>query len=283
MNMKRYRSVLFAPGNRSDLIEKLPRAKPDAVVIDLEDAIPSNDTAKTEAREIAQDAVLKLLASKPDCAVFLRVNAVSSRWFEADAQIALDLGLTGVVIPKLEYAEQLGIIKQAFAGRALKIIAGIETALGVENVRELLGQPITAAYFGAEDFIADMNGIRTSQGLEILYPRSQVVLAARVHGKQAFDIIEAKFRDLEAFRISAEIGRSLGYTGKMCIHPDQVTIANQVFSPSTSDLERAKKLLETYQTAASSGIGVIEFDGQMIDEPMLARARAMLEFEEVGV
>jgi citrate lyase subunit beta/citryl-CoA lyase len=276
--MRRYRSILFAPGNRSDLIEKLSRAKPDAVVIDLEDAIPSNDTAKNQARDIAGDSILKLLASKPDCAVFIRINAVSSRWFHADLQIALGLNLTGIVIPKLERTEQLGFFN--LEERNLEMIAGIETALGVENVREILQPPITAVYFGAEDFVADMNGIRTPESLEVLYARSQVVLAARVRGVQALDIIEARFRDLEAFRSSAQTGRSLGYSGKMCIHPDQVAIANEVFSPSVTELERAKKLLEAYQTAAISGTGVIEFDGQMIDEPMLARARAMLEFED---
>jgi citrate lyase subunit beta / citryl-CoA lyase len=276
----RFRSLLFCPANRADLIEKLPRTQPDAVAIDLEDAIPSNDDAKIQAREIAKDAIQQLLESKPDCAVFLRVNAISSRWFEADAQTALDLGLTGVVIPKLEYAEQLGIIRQAFAERAFKIIAGIETALGVQNVRELSGQPVGGLYFGAEDYIADMNGIRTPQGLEVLYARSQVILAARIHGKQALDMIEARFRDLDAFRSSAEMGRSLGYTGKMCIHPDQVAVANQVFSPSATELERAKTLLEMYQNAAKSGTGVIEFEGQMVDEPMLARARMMLEADE---
>ena len=275
--MRHYRSILFAPGNRSDLIEKLPRTQPDAVVIDLEDAIPSNETAKTQARDIARDSILKLLALKPNCAVFIRLNAVTSPWFHADLQTALGLDLTGIVIPKLERPEQLGFFD--LEGRNLEMIAGIETALGVENVRDILRPPITAAYFGAEDFIADMNGIRTPESLEVLYARSQVVLAARVRGVQALDIIEAKFRDLEAFRSSAALGRSLGYSGKMCIHPDQVAIANEVFSPSISELERAKKLLEAYQAAAISGTGVIEFDGQMIDEPMLTRARAILEFE----
>jgi citrate lyase subunit beta / citryl-CoA lyase len=275
--MRRYRSLLFAPGNRSDLIEKLPRSKPDAVVIDLEDAIPANDNAKSQAREIARAALLKLLALEPKCAVFLRVNAVSSQWFKAD--IEFTTGLTGIVIPKLERGEQLDAVDEALEGKNLQLIVGIETARGVERVRELLQPPVSAVYFGAEDFMADMNGIRTSDGLEVLYARSQVVLAARVRGVQSLDIIEAKFRDLDAFQTSAMMGRSLGYTGKMCIHPDQVNIANAVFSPSAPELERARKLLEIYHAAAISGTGVIEFDGQMADEPMLQRARAILDFE----
>ncbi len=276
--MPRFRSLLFAPGNRADLIEKLPRSNPDAVVIDLEDAIPNNDAAKTEARAIAKTALEKLLASNPRCAVFLRVNAVSSQWFQADME--LTAGLTGVVIPKLERPEQLDAVDEALEGKELQLIVGIETARGVERVRELLHPPVSAVYFGAEDFIADMNGVRTAESLEVLYARSQVVLAARVRGVQALDIIEAKFRDLEAFRASANTGRSLGFTGKMCIHPDQVAIANEVFSPSAADLERAEKLLDAYEKAAFYGAGVIEFEGQMVDEPMLARARMMLEADE---
>ncbi len=171
------------------------------------------------------------------------------------------------------------LVDEALEGKDLQVIVGIETARGVERVRELLHPPVTAVYFGAEDFVADMNGMRTSESFEVLYARSQVVLAARVRGVLALDIIEARFRDLEAFRSSAQMGRSLGYSGKICIHPDQVAIANAVFSPSAPELEHARKLLEAYQTAAISGMGVIEFDGQMIDEPMLARARAILEFE----
>jgi citrate lyase subunit beta / citryl-CoA lyase len=276
--MPRYRSLLFAPGNRADLIEKLPRSNADAVVIDLEDAIPNNDNAKTDAREIARESIEKLLSLNPKCAVFLRVNAVSSQWFQIDMEITT--GLTGVVIPKLERPEQLEIVDEAIKGKNLQVIVGIETARGVERVRELLHPPVTAVYFGAEDFIADMNGVRTTESLEVLYARSQVVLAARVRGVQALDIIEAKFRDLEAFRVSANTGRSLGFTGKMCIHPDQVAIANQVFSPSKTDLERAEKLLDAYEKAAFYGSGVIEFEGQMVDEPMLARARMMLEADE---
>lgn len=276
--MPRFRSLLFAPGNRSDLIEKLPRLSPDAVVIDLEDAIPNNDNAKTEAREIARVSIEKLLASNPKCAVFLRVNAVSSQWFQADME--LTTGLSGIVVPKLERAEQLDAVDEALEGRDLQLIVGIETARGVERVRELLHPPVSAVYFGAEDFVADMNGVRTTESLEVLYARSQVVLAARVRGVQALDIIEAKFRDLEAFRASAAIGRSLGFTGKMCIHPDQVVIANQVFSPSAADLERAEKLLDAAEKAAFYGSGVIEFEGQMVDEPMLARARMMLEADK---
>jgi citrate lyase subunit beta / citryl-CoA lyase len=279
--MPRYRSVLFAPGNRSDLIEKLPRSNPDAVVIDLEDAIPANDIAKTEAREVARVSIEKLLASNPKCAVFLRVNAVSSQWFQADMEFTT--GLTGIVVPKLERAEQLDAVDEALEGKDLQLIVGIETARGVERVRELLHPPVTTVYFGAEDFIADMNGVRTSESLEVLYARSQVVLAARVRGVQALDIIEAKFRNLEAFRASANTGRSLGFTGKMCIHPDQVAIANEVFSPSASDLERAEKLLDAYEKAAFYGSGVIEFEGQMVDEPMLARARMMLEADEEAI
>ncbi len=276
--MPRYRSLLFAPGNRADLIVKLPRSNPDAAVIDLEDAIPNNDAAKTGAREMARESIGKLLASNPKCAVFLRVNAVSSQWFQADME--LTAGLTGVVIPKLERAEQLDAVDEALEGKVLQLIVGIETARGVERVRELLHPPVSAVYFGAEDFIADMNGVRTFEGLEVLYARSQVVLAARVRGVQALDIIEAKFRDSDAFRASANMGRSLGFTGKMCIHPDQVAIANDVFSPSVSDLERAEKLLDAFEKAAFYGSGVIEFEGQMVDEPMLARARMMLEADE---
>jgi citrate lyase subunit beta / citryl-CoA lyase len=274
---KRLRSLLFAPGNRLDLIQKLPRSAPDGVVIDLEDAVPTS--AKTEARALAQQGIKTLLATSPKCAVFLRMNATGSTWFEGDIASIIP-GLSGIVLPKVESAAHLEQAYQALKNNGhseVSIIAGIETALGVANVRDIQHPSLIAMYFGAEDFITDMGGVRSPQGLEVLYARSQVVLATRVHSVIALDIIEADFRNDDAFRQSATQGRALGYRGKICIHPNQVKMANDVFSASPAEKERARVLLKTQQ---QHNLGVFDFEGQMVDEPMLGRARMMLEDED---
>ena len=196
----RLRSVLFAPASRPDVLRKLPRSGPDAVVLDLEDAVPAD--GKPEARVHARDVGAELADEHPTLAVFVRVNAVSSPWFADDVRDGLAPGLAGVVVPKVETPADVEAAAQAL-DRAdlggLTVFAGVETALGVARVDELLSPPVAAVYFGAEDFIADMGGVRTEAGTEVLYARSRVALAARVAGVHAVDQIVAAFDDDERF------------------------------------------------------------------------------------
>jgi len=131
--------------------------------------------------------------------------------------------------------------------------------------------------FGAEDFITDIGGRRTLEGVEVLYARSRVVLATRLGGLQALDQVFTAIRDDGSFRRDAEVGRQLGFDGKMCITPRQVEMANEVFSPSAEEVDRSRRLIETYEAAQSEGRGTIEFEGSMIDEPLVKRARAVLK------
>lgn len=269
---RRLRSVLFAPGNRPDVVAKLPRSGPDGVIVDLEDAVPP--AGKSEARAMARAATEVLAREHPELAVFVRVNAVDSEWF-ADDIGALGPWLAGVVVPKVESSGQVGGIADALArgGVAeLAVIAGIETAAGVHRVDSLLTGPVTAAYFGAEDFIVDMGGMRTSGNLEVLYARSRVALACRVAGALALDQVVTAFNDDDGFVADAAVGRSIGYAGKLCIHPRQVPLATEAFSPSTEEIDAARRLLDAFD----AGEGVVVVDGQMVDEPMARRARAVI-------
>lgn len=279
MSLDAVRSLLFAPATRPETVAKLPRTAPDAVAIDLEDAVPDAD--KERAREQARAGAAALLelprADRP--AVLIRVNAPDSRWIEGDLEQALPPGLDGIVVPKLERPEQLARLRAALDARGLDrlgVVAGIETARGVLEVERLLGDPVDIAYFGAEDYIADLGGRRTPGGDEVLYARSRVALAARVHGVASLDQVVVTLRDEDAFLADATLGRAIGYRGKLCIHPDQVVLANRVFSPSAEELERSRQLIAAWERGAREGTGAVEFDGRMIDEPALKEARAML-------
>jgi citrate lyase subunit beta/citryl-CoA lyase len=274
----RLRSLLFAPASRPDVVAKLPRSAPDGVVLDLEDAVAPS--GKAEARVVARELGEQLAVDHPGIAVFVRVNSVVSEWFADDVRDALQPRLAGVVVPKLESGVQLDTVAAALAGAGcggIAVLAGIETAAGVARVDEVLRAPVTTAYFGAEDFTADMGGVRTAANVEVLYARSRVVLAARLAGVHPLDQIVAAYDDEDGFVTDAEQGRALGYRGKVCIHPSQVPLANRVFSPSPEQLERARRLLAAYEAAATSGEAVIAFDGQMVDEPMARQARALLD------
>jgi len=271
--------VLFAPGNRADLIAKLPRSAPDAGVIDLEDAVPGTDQAKTEARPVARDAARDLIAAAPHLAVFVRVNPVHSPFF-ADDLTVLTPELAGVVVPKLESAADVRAVVDALTARDLNLplLAGLETGAGVWNAGGILAEPaVHWAYFGAEDYTTDLGGTRTPGNLEVLYARSRVALAARLTGVHALDIVVTRLNDEAAFREDAAQGRALGYGGKLCIHPAQVALAHEHFGPTDVEAERARRLLGAAHQAAGIGHGAFAFEGQMVDEPMLAKARAILQ------
>jgi citrate lyase subunit beta/citryl-CoA lyase len=286
--LTRPRSVLFAPGNRADLMAKLPRSGPDAVVLDLEDAVPNTPEAKAEARIITRDAARELVAAYPKLNVFVRINAPHSPYF-ADDLHALTPELAGVVVPKLESGADALAVAAALAehGLSLPIMAGLETALGVWHAHDIMAVSAVAwAYFGAEDYTTDLGGTRLSESsgtpnlgvpnLEVLYARSRVALAARVAGVPALDIVVTRLNDDAAFLVDAAQGRALGYAGKLCIHPAQVALCHGTFGPTPADTARARRLLDAAHAAAEAGRGVMTFEGQMVDEPMLAKARALI-------
>jgi citrate lyase subunit beta / citryl-CoA lyase len=277
----RLRSLLFAPATRADVLAKLPRSNPDGVVIDLEDAVPAD--GKVAARENARTVGRELAAAHPHLAVYVRVNAVPTEWFAGDVAEACVPELTGIVVPKLESVDEVDTVAAALQASGLDdlhVVAGTETALGVDRAREIYRPPVAAGYFGAEDFVADMGGVRTESNLEVLYARSRVVLAARITGVLAIDQVVPVFGDDDRFLDDAAQGRALGYQGKLCIHPAQVPLANRAFSPSVDELERAQRLLAAYDAAVARGEAAIAFEGQMVDEPLARHARAVVEAAE---
>lgn len=272
----RLRSLLFAPAVRPDMLPKLPGSGADAVVIDCEDATPPG--AKAEGRAHARDFAPRIAGQ--GALVFVRVNAVPSPWFEGDVRDGLCDELAGIVVPKLESLEQMDVVARALdaAGhRDLPVLAGLETALGVADARPLLAHPrVAAAYFGAEDFIADMGGARTEGNDEVLYARSQVALAGRLAGVPLLDQVVTDFRNDARFEREIAEAKAIGYGGKLCIHPRQVALANAGFVPSEDEVDFARRLLEAYARGSAGGVGAISFEGQMVDEPLASRARQVL-------
>jgi citrate lyase subunit beta/citryl-CoA lyase len=253
----RWRSVLFVPGHRPDLAAKAPRSGPDVVVLDLEDAVPPD--AKVEARRAVAGAAAELAGRVPVC---IRINPPRSPWF-ADDVAALPDGLTAVVVPKWEEPVDVGH----------PVFAGLETVRGVADAREILHPPVAACYFGAEDFVADLGGERTPGNLEVLHARSAVAIAARLVDVPAVDMVTLDYGDGDRYTDEATFARALGYAGKLCIHPDQVPLANAAFVPSAEEVDRAHRLLAAFEAA---GGAATSFEGLMVDEVVAAQARATI-------
>jgi citrate lyase subunit beta/citryl-CoA lyase len=266
---RQWRSVLFVPGNRPEMIAKSARSLPDVVIVDLEDAVaaPEKNAARLQVLEV-------LPAGRPEVsAVLIRLNPTGSQWHAADLAASLRLieagALDGVVLPRYEHTEELAALRAELPAGAV-VLVGLETALGVADARPLLAAGPDAVYFGAEDFAADVGGQRSPGGQEVLFARSQVLLAAALSGVAAVDQAVVAVRDLTAFRVDAAAGRDLGYAGKVCLHPDQVVVAREVFTPSAAQVEHARAVL----AAGAAGVAVV--DGAMVDGVHVRMAQRVL-------
>ncbi|NND75771.1 MAG: CoA ester lyase [Ilumatobacter sp.] len=278
--LTRVRSVLFAPAVRPDHLAKLASRGADAVVIDCEDATPAN--AKADGRQNARRFGPEIAAAGTQ--VLVRVNAVASEWFADDIRDALGPDLAAIVVPKVEHVADLdraaeALDEQGHAG--LGVMAGLETARGVADARALLGHPrVVAAYFGAEDFIADMGGRRTPGNAEVHHARSACVLAGRLTGVPMVDQVVTDFRNAAAFAAEAAGARDMGYRGKLCIHPGQVELAHEAFTPTAAEIDRARRLVAAHVAASDAGLAAIDFEGQMVDGPLVAQAQQLIELGE---
>lgn len=278
------RSLFFAPANRHDLLAKFPRFRADCYAIDLEDGTPEAD--KESARDRLNEAVTMLRGVNLRGSIYVRVNEPASRHYIRDIESAVLCDIDGLIIPKLESRDQLFPVDHAITRaeadlpgrRRIEIMAGIESMRGVIDAVSLCeAHPrITSAFFGAEDFAADIGGRRTKTGDEVLYARSQVVLAAKAARIIAIDQAVVEIRDDEQFRRDAEKGRDLGYQGKICVVPKQVELSNAVYAPTEAEIAYARELIAVYEDATRRGRGTIDFKGQMIDGPLLKRAEAVI-------
>jgi len=275
------RSVLFSPGDQPDLMRKAPGAGADVIVFDLEDAVGRANKAR--ARESVNEVLREV---DPDCEVVVRVNPTGIAAAEdLDGILAGDPRLDAVMLPKVSGPADVTDLRNLLAERdaTLPIFALLETAAGILNAEAIAAARGTdAVCFGAEDLAADLGADRTREGTEVLHAREQVVLAAAAAGVDAIDTLVTDFRDEDRLGEDAAFSRQLGYDGKLAIHPAQVPIINEAFTPDEADVEWARRVLEA-AAAAGEDVGVLEVDGEMIDAPLLARAERIADRAEVAV
>ena len=282
------RSLLYAPANRPELVVKFPRFGADCCVIDLEDGTP--EAEKSKARAMLPETVALVRAAGLEGLLAVRVNVPASPHYLADLEAAFGCDIDAVVIPKLESPDQAFPAThwlqrreaQAPRARPRMIIGGIESVRGVLNAVKICDETphLGAVYFGAEDFAADIGGRRTPGGDEVATARSWVVMAARAADRIAIDQVVLDIRDDALFRRDAARGRDLGYQGKMCVAPGQVALANAAFSPTPEERAYARRLVAAYEAATARGIGTIDFEGKMVDGPLLKHSLAVLAAPE---
>ncbi|MXR50824.1 HpcH/HpaI aldolase/citrate lyase family protein [Halovenus sp. WSH3] len=270
------RSVLFSPGDQPELLRKAPESGADVVVFDLEDAVaPSEKSA-------ARDAVVSVLDGiDPECELCVRINPIDGEGSAdlaalADAVASVD----SVVLPKVSGPDQIERLHERFdaVGWRRPILALLETAAGVLSAERIGGQrDVEALLFGAEDLAADIGATRTDDGEEIGYARQRVVLAASSAGVDCIDTLVTDFERTEYLETESERAVQFGFDGKMAIHPAQVSVINEAFTPDRERIEWAERVLAAKEQADQEGKGVFAVDGEMIDAPLIAQAEQVIE------
>lgn len=253
----------------------------DVLIFDLEDGVA--DGAKPRAREV----LARALADPSSTPRYVRVNHPAAGWLREDIEATLTPHLTGYILPKAEFAEDirtfLECVRDAAQERgvdaaAIAVVPLIETAAGVESACAIAAASphIRRLAFGAVDLALDLR-VEALDPAVVQYVRSRLVIAARAAGLEApIDTVEPDYRDLAAFRDAAMAARRMGFGGKLVIHPNQVAVANEVFAPTARERAEAERIVQAYERAAAEGVGAVGLDGRMVDRPMYEWALRVL-------
>ena len=286
--MRSRRALLYMPGDDRHKIEKALTLGVDCICMDMEDGVALNH--KAEARRTIAAALQELDFGRSE--KLARINAVGSGLESEDIQAVLPFRPDGVVLPKVEALEQIQWASEKIEAAELaygwplgsiRLLAGVETPKAILNLKDLASHPrLDALIFGGEDYAASIGARRTPGALELLYARSAVVAACAAFGLQAIDMVSIDFKDLEALRQEARFGAQLGYAGKQIIHPRQVAVVQEAFTPDQAAIESARQMVQAFEAHQAKGAGAFALDGRMIDMPLVKAARGVLKRAEAA-
>lgn len=285
--MSGLRSLLFVPGNRTNMLDKALGFRPDAYVPDMEDSVP--DGEKVNARRSIASYLPTLEAQGP--LVIPRVNSLATGWIEDDLAAVVGPHIYGVSVGKIGTPDDIRSISEILAGLerktglevgTIKLVPWIETALAIVHCYEICraSPRIVGAAFGAEDFTDDMGIERLEDESEVAHAKNWLCIAARAAGVLALDTPYFSFKDEQGLRANARAAKRHGFKGKFAIHPAQVDPINEVFSPSAAELEYARRIVAAFEEAERAGRASTSLDGKVIDVPVVKRARALLSLAD---
>lgn len=271
------RSRLYLPGDTPKFFVNAGLHRPDAVILDLEDSVPTDE--KDSARLLVRNALRAV--DFHDAEVLVRVNALPAGL--DDIALLAPHGVQGFVLPKVEGAEDVAAAAHCLEGFAsIHLIPIIESARGVFNALSIASasDQVAALGLGLEDYTADLGAVRTPEGVESLWARSQIVNAARAAGVQPLASVFAEVDDLAGMERFAAQARDFGFDGVACLHPRQIRAAHAGFRPAPAVIEQARRIVSALEAAQAAGRGVAVVDGRMIDPPVVERARRVLKLAE---
>lgn len=294
------RALLYVPGDDEKKIEKAAKLDIDAVILDCEDGVAINK------KEVARDTISKAMDSITfgSTELCVRFNPITDSLCNDDMKVifqAKTLPAT-LLFPKVEDSSQIDLISESMHSQLssrlsecskISIIIYIESALGLINLHDICKKAARLSethpvhqfdgiVFGSDDFCASIGATRTEDASELMYARQKTVVNCKAFGMQAIDLVHINFKDLDGLRKQSIEGARMGFTGKQVIHPVQVPVVQEAFSPSKEKVEWATKLVVAFEEHQKSGKGAFTFQGCMIDMPSLRQALNILKLAELS-
>ena len=291
------RTWMFVPGNRQRMIEKSLGVPVDAVMMDIEDGVApaEKDTARQQIAACLDQVAARLKTEKQlrTPARFVRINAVGHERMRDDLAAVIRPGLEGLVVPKVETPEQVKTVEEILDRRepelglgrgSVRLLVAIESPRGLFNASAIAtaSPRVIGLLFGAEDFSRELSLPlrREGEARDLIYARSAIVMAAACAHIQSVDGVWPDLQDIEGLKVFALQSRRLGFSGMSVIHPAQVDIVNAAFMPAADEVDYARRVLKAFDEARTRGEGAVAFGGQLLDLPIVDRARQTLELAE---
>lgn len=283
MYQKLRRSLLYVSAStpKNFIISQFYGA--DCILIDLEDSVQRSE------KDAARNLVFNFLKNKriTNTEIIVRVNDINTKDGIEDLKAIVLAKPDLIRFPKIENKDDVLKADELISNledkyniekNSTKIIVGVENYKGVSNAKDiaLASRRIEAISIGGEDYVTSMGGIRSREGQELFYARNEILIAAKIAGIQAFDTIYSNFNDEEGLYEETKLIKNMGFDGKYLIHPNQVEIVNEVFTPSDIEIEKAFKILEIIKIAQENKKGAIKLENEMVDEPIVKRAQTIL-------
>ena len=275
------RSLLFVPGNNSRFLEKAKSLQSDIVCFDLEDSVPVEE--KKSARNLIKNALKNRSAYNSE--IYVRTNSPASGMIPDDLQEIVQLGIDGIVIPKVNTSNEIKKIEKTMLGlekkrklKPIELMASIESTEGVVNAYSIAScsKRVSALIFGVFDLLNDLGIEYTKKAEGAVYSRTKIPVDARAAGKYAIDAIWQDLDDVEGLEQDSFTAKNLGYVGKSIIHPNQINVVHKIFHPTPLEIDWAKKVINAYDLAKKNKKGATTVDGKMIDEVHYKRAITLL-------
>lgn len=283
------RTMLYVPGNNAGMIKDAGIYPADCIMFDLEDSVSVAE--KDSARFLVYEALMKI--DYPGKEILVRVNALDSEAGIQDLEAIVRTGKAAIRLPKTETATDVlqceamiqHIEKESgMKTGTTKMMAAIESAAGVLNAKEIAAasERLIGIAIGAEDYVTDLKTTRSENGMELMFGRSMVLLAARAAGIDAIDTVYSDVNNEEGFREEVKLIKQLGFDGKSIINPRQIKTVHEIFTPSHKDIDKSLAILNAMKEANEKGSGVIALNGKMIDKPVFLRAQRILDLAKAA-